>query len=302
MIRVITDSTSSISAQRAEELGVQVVSLFVNHNGVEYQDATMDLDAFYAEIHTMLDNIPRSSQPSQLALETVFEDAAKAGDQVLGLFMSSGLSGTFEGALRAARSVKARNADFTFALVDTQSCGYDEGWPVEAGATARNNGASLEECVDAVVRSVESTRFLFCPESLTFLQKGGRIGRASALLGNLIKLTPVLTVRDGTVLTAAKVRTQKKAMDAILDLMQADAQAHGLRNIKAHYIGDKTPAVKWAEKKIGPLVGHDVDVVPVSPVVGLHVGPAVGIAYECDEPIEGKMVEAQVPVVFSASC
>lgn len=301
MIRVITDSTSSISAQTAKELGIQVITLFVNHNGVEYQDATMDLESFYSQIYQMVDNIPRSSQPSQLAFESAFEEAALAGDQVLGLFMSSGLSGTFEGALRAARSVSARCANFAYALVDTQSCGYDEGWPVIAGAVARNQGCTLQECVEAVKRSVCSTRFLFAPESLTFLQKGGRIGRASALLGNLVKICPVLTVRDGTVLTAAKVRTQKKAMAAILELFKKDMDLCGLKNIKVHYIGLKEPAVTWSREKISPMVGFDVDVVPVSPVVGLHVGPAVGIAYECVEPIQGKMVDARVPVVMSAA-
>ena len=302
MIRVITDSTSSISAATAKELGIQVITLFVNHNGVEHEDATMDLEAFYSQIYQMINNIPRSSQPSQLAFESAFEEAARAGDQVLGLFMSSGLSGTFEGALRAARSVAARNASFTYALVDTQSCVYDEGWPVIAAAQARNQGLSLMECVEVAKRSVCSTRFLFAPESLTFLQKGGRIGRASALLGNLVKITPVLTVRDGTVLTAAKVRTQKKAMARILELLKEDMDRCGLKNIKAHYIGLKEPAAKWAREHIDPLVGFSVDVVPVSPVVGLHVGPAVGIAYECCSPLDGKMVEAQVPVVLSATC
>lgn len=128
---------------------------------------------------------------------------------------------------------------------------------------------------------MESTRFLFTPETLTFLQKGGRIGGAAALLGNLIQLSPVLTVRDGQATTLAKVRTRKKALDKIVQTFKADVEAYGLKRVMVHYIGDKNPAVAWAREVIEPLVGHAVDVLPVSPVIGLHVGPAVGIAYEC---------------------
>ena len=299
MIRVITDSTASISPKLAEKLGIQVVTLFVNRDGVEYCDATMDMDSFYADIYDMQDNIPTSSQPSQQDLEAIFEDAAVAGDEVLGLFMSSGLSGTYEGALRAARSVAARNPDFTYSMIDTLSCGFDEGWPVVAGAVARNAGKSLRECANAVVESVKSTRFLFAPESLTFLQKGGRIGRAAALLGNLVKLIPVLTVTDGTVATRAKIRTQKKALDKILAFMKDDFDKNGLRNVIVHYIGDKSLACAWAKEKVEPLVGHAVDVVPVSPVVGLHVGPAVGVAYECAHALVGK-IDCLPPTVVSS--
>ena len=81
MIRIITDSVSSITQEMAAQLDIQVVTLYVNRNGREYEDATMDLDAFYADIYDMVDDIPTSSQPSQHLLEEVFEDAARAGDQ-----------------------------------------------------------------------------------------------------------------------------------------------------------------------------------------------------------------------------
>ena len=108
MIKILTDSVASIPADVAREAGIDVVTLFVNREGCEYADSEMDLDAFYADIYDMVDNIPTSSQPSQHTLEAVFEEAARAGDEVLGIFISSELSGTYEGAVRAARAVKAR--------------------------------------------------------------------------------------------------------------------------------------------------------------------------------------------------
>ena len=289
MIKILTDSVASIPADAAREAGIDVITLYVNRDGRELADADMDLDAFYADIYDMVDNIPTSSQPSQTALEAVFEEAAQAGDEVLGVFISTGLSGAYEGAVRAARAVAARNIGFSYALVDSSSCGYDEAWPVFDAVAARAAGEDLEGCTRAVLKGIESTRFLFTPETLTFLQKGGRIGNAAALLGNLIQLSPVLTVSDGKATTLAKVRTRKKALEKILATFKDDVEKHGLKNVVVHYIGDKTPAVAWAHEVVEPLLGRTVPVLPVSPVIGLHVGPAVGIAYECASALAGKL-------------
>lgn len=292
MIKIITDSVASIPADMLEGKPVEVITLYVNRDGEEYADAAMDLDAFYADIYDMIDDLPTSSQPSQLAFEELFERSADAGDEVLGIFISSHLSGTADGALRAARSVKARKIDFSYRIIDSSSCGFDEAWTVFAAAEAAAEGKSLEECAQATLGSIESCRFLFTPETLTFLQKGGRIGGAAALLGNLIQLSPVLTVRDGQATTFAKVRTRKKALEKIIQTFIEDVEKHGLKNIVVHYIGDKTPAVEWAKEVVEPLVGKAVRVLPVSPVIGLHVGPAIGIAYECKNALQNKFNES----------
>lgn len=300
MIKIFTDSVASMPADLAREADVDVITLYVNRGGVEYADADMDLDAFYADIYDMVDDIPTSSQPAQHEFEKVFERAARRGDEVLGIFISSELSGTYEGAVRAARAVKDRFVDFSYAIIDSASCGYDEAWPVFGAVTARDAGQDLAGCVRAVLESIASTRFLFTPETLTFLQKGGRIGNATALLGNLIQLAPVLTVTNGKAATFAKVRTRKKALEKILQTFREDVERLGLKNIVVHYIGEKAPAVQWAHEVIEPLVGRAVRVLPVSPVIGLHVGPAIGIAYECAHSLTSK-ITGSVQTLVSAS-
>ncbi|MEG1197219.1 MAG: DegV family protein [Raoultibacter sp.] len=289
MIKIITDSVTSIPDEMLEGTGVEVITLFINRDGVEYADATMDRDAFYADIYDMVDDLPTSSQPSQATLIKSFEACAQAGDEVLGIFISSGLSGTYEGATRAARSVKSRNVGFNFSLIDSASCGFDEAPAVLDAIEAVAAGKNLEQCTRVALDAIRSSRFLFTPETLTFLQRGGRIGGAAALLGNMIHMAPVLTVIDGCATTSAKVHTRKKALEKILADLKADVEAFGLKRIVVHYIGDRKPAIEWARDVIEPYLGYAVRVLPVSPVIGMHVGPAIGIAYECNQPLKGKL-------------
>lgn len=298
MIKLVTDSVASIPRDMLKDKPIEVVSLYINHEGTEHVDAEMDIESFYSDIYDMSDNIPTSSQPSTQAVTRVFEQIAQAGDQLLGIFASSGLSGTFESVVQNAKAIKDRIPDFDYALIDSQSCGFDEAFPVFDALDAQAEGKSLKECVSATIEGIKSTRFLFTPETLTFLQKGGRIGNAAAMVGNLIQLSPVLTVIDGKATTVAKIRSRKKALDRIVEEFKSDVDAYGLKRVVVHYIGDKTPAVEWANKIIEPLVGATVRVEPVSPVIGMHVGPAVGIVYECLKPMPHKFPHGEPSLVF----
>lgn len=300
MIRIVTDSTASIPHEWALASNIEVVTLYVNRDGVEYEDATMDLETFYSDIYDMVDDIPKSSQPSQGKLESLFEEIANAGDELLGVFMSSKMSGSLEGALRAARSVAARSAGFKFRIIDSSSNSFDEAWPVFAAAAGRDLGYTLDRCVDMVKKSICATRWLFTPESLRFLKAGGRIGTASALLGTFLQICPVLTVTDGETATFAKVRTQKKALAAIAKKLKADVEQYGLKNLVVHYIGSPDAAARWAHDVIEPIAKRDVPVIPVSACIGVHVGPAIGIVYECEHGLPGKLTVNPASLVYAS--
>lgn len=297
MVRIITDSTSSIPQNIRAELGIEAASLIINRNGEELVELETDLDAFYKDIYEMADNIPTSSQPPLGKLREVVESIAKTGDEVLGIFISSKLSGTFESFVHTAKEVKNDLPNFRFAAIDSMTTCMEMGWPAIAAAKAAKTGASLDGCIQAANTSLHSTRFVFAPESLLFLQKGGRIGKAAALIGNMISLTPVLTVNDGEASTFSKCRTQKKALAKMLQVLGEDTAPSGLKNLVVHYIGSKVPAMQWAEEKVAPLIGFMPRVVPASPVIGVHVGPAMGIAYECNAPIPNKFHNSEPEII-----
>ncbi len=120
------------------------------------------------------------------------------------------------------------------------------------------------------------------PRRLEYLRRGGRIGHASALLGGLLQIRPILTVEEGETTTFAKVRTQSKALSEIAAKFAKDIEAYGLRQVIVHYIGEPGPAEEFAREQIEPIGRRPVEIMPVSPVIGLHVGPAVGIVYETE--------------------
>lgn len=300
MLRIITDSTASIPKDALARNDVAVASLFVRYDGEEHQETEMDIDGFYDTIAERIDNIPTSSQPSQHFFETYFEQAAAAGDEVLGIFVSSALSGTFEGAIRAARTVKSHNIDFRCVLIDSTSTGGDEGFPVMDALEAREAGSTLEECAAAVENAILCSRILFVPESLAFLKAGGRIGRAAALLGSVIKIVPVICVLDGTPQVVAKVRTMKKAVEEMVRTFASDVECFGLKRVIVQYIGPKTEALERLRQRVEQIAGRAVEVMPVSPVIGVHVGPAVGISYECVRYVQGKLEIQPSELVFTA--
>ncbi|MCI9129249.1 MAG: DegV family protein [Eggerthellaceae bacterium] len=299
MLRVITDSTMSVGKDVASEQDVTVAPLFVRYDGEEHVETEMDIESFYATLSERIDDIPTSSQPSQHLFETFFEEAAEAGDEVLGVFLSSKLSGTFEGAVRAARTAASHNISFKCALVDSTSTGGDGAFPVLDALEAKESGGALEDCAAAALNAVLSSRILFVPESLAFLKAGGRIGRAAALLGSAIKIVPVITVTDGTPQVLSKVRTMKKAVAEMLRTFKADVEEHGLKRVIVHYIGPKTEVLARFKEDVEQIAGRAVDVIPVSPVIGTHVGPAVGISYECNGYLQGKLQGSSKELLFT---
>jgi len=142
LVRIITDSTSSIPQDIRAELGIEVASLIINRNGEELVESETDLDAFYKDIYEMA-----SSQPPLGKVREVVESIAKTGDEVLGIFISSKMSGTFESFVHTAKEVKNDLPNFRFAAIDSMTNCMEMGWPAIAAAKAAKTGASLEACI-----------------------------------------------------------------------------------------------------------------------------------------------------------
>jgi DegV family protein with EDD domain len=278
-VSIVTDSVASIPRDLVEAHDIDVVSLFVHDGDQEREELGMDVDGFYRRLAEM-DRLPTSSQPSVESFLAAFRRAIEKGSDVLGVFMSGKMSGTIETARMAARLLLGEHPDRRIEILDSGSNSMEEGFGVLAAAKAAEVGEAIERCIAAATTALSRTRFLFTPHSLEYLRRGGRIGGASALIGGLLQIRPILTVERGETQTFAKVRTQSRALAEIAKKFADDVGQFGLKQVIVHYIVDAELAETFAREQIEPLAGEPVRVIPVSPVVGLHVGPAVGIVYE----------------------
>jgi DegV family protein with EDD domain len=283
-VRIVTDSVASLPPSLAHELDIDVVSLWVNDGATQQRDLDIDLDAFYRRLAD-IDHIPTSSQPSPEDLVAAFRGPVDAGDDVVGVFISGDMSGTAEAARLAAQMVREQVPTARIEIVDSRSNSMQEGFAAIAAARAAKAGSPLEWCVEAATDTIRCTRYLFTPATLEYLRRGGRIGGASALLGQLLQICPILTVEDGATTTYARVRTHAKALSTIAEKFAADIAEFGYADAVVHYIAERDPAEQWAREFIDSIAGCEVPVIPVSPVIGVHVGPAVAVVYQTKEPM-----------------
>jgi len=286
-VRVVADSVAALPDSDVQELAIEVVDLYVNDGDTNLPDREIDLDRFYKRLADS-STLPTSSQPSVDALVTAFRGAVEQGFDVVGVFISSKMSGTVETAQMAAAMVRKEYPAARIEIVDSESNSMQEGFCAMAAARAAQAGETLERCVQSALETVKRTRYLFSPASLEYLRRGGRIGGASALLGQLLQIRPILTVENGETTTFSKVRTQGKALSEMARIFTSDVQNLGLRRVAVHYIGDRAPAERFATEQIEPIAGRQVPIVPVSAVVGLHVGAAVGLVYETELDIPAR--------------
>lgn len=278
-VKVITDSTSYIPRPLRESLDIGVASLSSLLDGVTYPDDAVDYSAFYEALKAS-DSFPTTSQPSVQDLDDLMEERVAAGHHVVGVFISEKMSGTYSTALLARDLVLERHPDAVIEVVDGRSNSMELGFAVLAAARAADAGAGVAETAEAAREMTLHTRFLFVPVTLEYLRRGGRIGHASALLGTLLQLKPILTVVDGQTDSLSKVRTTARAHDLILQTFEADIRDKGgLGEAYVHHIHDAAAGRAFAER-VGAIAGRPVEIIDIGTAVGSHVGPGtVAVVY-----------------------
>lgn len=281
-VRIVTDSASCLDSADTRRLAIAVVPLHVTAGGVDLPESSLREPSFYDRLAGM-ETLPTTSQPSPAEFAEAFRAALAEGHDVLAVVISAGMSSTFEAATSAAATVREEYPDARVEVLDSRSNSLEEGFAVLAAAEAAAAGEQLEACRAAAERVMRRTRFLFAPHSLEYLRRGGRISGASALVSVMLKVAPVLTATNGATGIAGVARGSRNARTKIAALMRADVQRYGLARAVVQYVADEAEARRFAVDVVEPIAGGSVPVVPIHPVVGLHVGPAVGVVYETVE-------------------
>ena len=277
-IKIVTDSTSYISDEYIKKYDIKLVSLNVIINGVSSREIDIENEVFYEEIKNSKE-IPKSSQPIPEEMLNTFREIVEDGDSIVGIFLSSKRSGTYSNANMIKDMILEDYPDAEIHILDSKTNCMQMGFAVIEAARTASEGKSINEVINAANHVINNSRFLFTPETLEYLKKGGRIGGAAALFGNVLQIKPILTVVNGETSVFKKVRTRKKAIEEIVKTVLEEIEAKGFGDIVVHHINCQEDGLKLA-KALENKLGKKVDIQSIGPVIGVHVGPgSIGIAY-----------------------
>ena len=219
-VRIVTDSTADIPAQQAAALGIVVVPLTVFFGNEAFLDGMeLDNEGFYRKLATSRD-LPRTSQPSPASFQEAYTRLIDEGaDSILSVHLSSKLSGTYQSACTARDSLPENAKTVPIEVVDSLSISVGMSRAILLAAQQAREGHGLEEIKAHLLDQLSRTRILAVLDTLEFVRRGGRIGGARAMLGNMLSFKPIISLKDGEVVPVEQPRTRSKAYARIAELL-----------------------------------------------------------------------------------
>jgi DegV family protein with EDD domain len=273
---IVTDSTAYIPRHLVEQYQIHVVPNVVNWGTQTYRDG-VDIQATEFFERLRKDPVqPTTAVASIGEFRDVYARAADSAEAVLGVHLSAKLSGTFS----AAEQARALLTGKQITVLDSNATAMALGFVVLAAARAAAEGKSFEAVKAAAEATIPHVGLVFTVETLEFLRRGGRIGGAQAFLGGLLDMKPILELRDGRVEPVERMRTKRKAVDRVLDLIAEKTAGKSpvrLATLHAAAPQEAETLLAAAEKRLGAV---ETILSEVSPTVATHTGPGtVGLAY-----------------------
>ncbi|HSR22079.1 MAG TPA: DegV family protein [Candidatus Eisenbacteria bacterium] len=267
--RVVTDSTSDVPPEWCERYGIEVVPLRVLFGHESFRDRIeLSVDQFFARLR-QADRLPTTSAPSPGDFAEVYRRLSRECEGVVSIHISGELSGTVEAARVGAASVEG----FPVHVIDSRCLTICVAYLCRVAAEA----GTLEEAVRGVEERIPKQRILALLDTLKYLEMGGRIGRAQALLGSMLDVKPILGMADGKVVPLDRVRTRAKAISRLLERLREDLPVERLAVMHAQAPED---AEGIRARLAADLPAVEVEVGEIGAVLGTHVGPgAVGLTY-----------------------
>jgi DegV family protein with EDD domain len=280
-IAIVTDSTSFLPAELIKKHNITVTPLILIWDKQTFQDGIdIQPSEFYTRLKTAK-TMPSSSQTSPATMQSTFQSLVYQGFEILGLFISSKLSGTVQSAIQGKELMGAAGKKVT--IIDSFATSVNLGLIVLATARASESGANLIDCIAVAEKTRSNSGVFFAVDTLEFLHRGGRIGGAQRFVGSMLNLKPILALEEGKVEGIERIRTKSKAHDRVVELVAE--KVNGKSNIRlaiahANASADARAMLGHAAKRLNPVEAIFTE---VSPVVGAHTGPGtVALAYSFD--------------------
>ncbi len=268
-VKIVTDSAADLPPTLAEELGITVVPVYLRFGDEVYRDRVdISEDEFYRRL--LHDPIhPSTTQPSPQDFATVYDKLSRDADGIISIHISSKLSGTYNSAVQGKKMVRNQ---CPIEIVDSQTLTIALGLIVIQASKMAKSGMSLQQIVDEVGKIIPNVHLLILFDTLKYLAKGGRIGKAKALLGSVLNIKPLLTVRHGELVPSGQVRTRSKGMGRLLDFVN---NATEIQDLAILYSTTPDEAKSLVERTSNIFPKEQTILARLGPGLGVHGGPGI---------------------------
>lgn len=272
-IRIVTDSSADLPAAVVQELGISVVPLYVRFGDKIYQERVdISDEEFYHELlHGTVHPVTIQPRPQDFA--EVYQKLSEEADGIVSIHISSKLSGTLNSALQAKKMLESK---CPIEVVDSQAVSMILGLITIAPALAASAGEGLQRVLDVARKAIRNTYALVLLDTLKYLLLGGRIGKAKALLGSVLNVKPLITVRDGEVVPVGQVRNRARGIERLCDFVE---RATDIEDLAILYSTTLDEAQALSQRVASVFTGGDVRLARFGTTLGVHLGPgALAIA------------------------
>ena len=268
-VRILTDSTADIPPEVAKALDITVVPLTVFFGDEAYLDGVeLDNASFYSKLQASK-ALPTTSQPSPAIFEEAYERLIKEGATgILSVHLSSKLSGTYQSARTGAEMLPEELKKVPIEIIDSESISVGMNVPIIKAAEEAREGHSLEEITANLLDMLARTRILAVLDTLEYVKRGGRIGAAGALLGNILSFKPIISLKKGEVIGLERPRTRSKAYERIAQLLKEMGPLESV--VIAEASEEVGLQLRQALKAVYP---GEIPTYKLGAVLGTHTGP-----------------------------
>ncbi|MGI6028722.1 MAG: DegV family protein [Candidatus Heteroscillospira sp.] len=269
MVRIITDSSSDITLNRAKELDIQVIPLTVTFDGTSYLDGVeISADAFYQKLASSKE-LPTTSQPSPEAFIPLFTEIKEKGDSAVVILLSGALSGTCQSATIARQMVGCADIH----IVDSKNVTVGLQALVDQALEMRAQGLSAAGIAEKLSEMAERVVLLAMVDTLEYLYKGGRLSRTAKIAGTLLGFKPIITISDGAVKLLGRGRGAKNTIEKLLDISDDGAAIVPGSNCYFGYTGHDERCTQLIELATQRRNIQKYTVTSVGGAIGTHAGP-----------------------------
>ena len=267
MVKLVTDSVADMPPDVVKKLEITVILLQVHFGQETYKDRVdLSSEDFYRKLEHG-SSFPSTSAPSPGFFAEVFDDLAMKGNQILGVFVSRKLSATYDAALQGIKLMKKK---CQVEVVDSTLGIMGQGLLVMEAAKRAISGANLSELISMISETIPRIHVRVALDTLEYLARGGRIGKVQAFLGSMLKMNPILGIKDGVAFPAARVRSRAKAIEWLLEFASKFGKVKALA---VEYGTNVAEAKALARRMASVFPKASIYISNVSPVVGTHTGP-----------------------------